>query len=111
MPKTRLAAAHVVADAFLPIEADAQALAANAHRCVATMIEQRSRARLPANAGAKALALASEGANHLVAAVNAFAYAHEDLHALGVKVGVEVTFGTESPEEGNLVELSAFRTA
>lgn len=98
MPKTRREAAKAVADAFLPLEMTVQNSAANAARCVATLIEQRLRARLPLNYGAEAIALTSQGAQHLVLAANAFANAHAHLHELGEKLHVEELFGPQSPE-------------
>lgn len=105
MPKTRTAAAQSVADAFLPLEKQVQEIAAGTSRCIATMIEQRSRAMLPPTAGARALQLTAEAAQHLVLAANAFANAHADLHQLGDALGLqEVGYDQLSPpNEGELM--------
>jgi hypothetical protein len=108
MPKTRREVARTVADTFLPLEATIQSTAADAARCVATLIEQRMLARLPLTYGAEAIALTSEGAQHLVLAANAFANAHSYLHALGEKLELEEFFGPESPpNEGGMLKEAA----
>ena len=53
--KTRTDAGRTVASAFLPVEQAAQSNAADAAKCLATLIEQRTRAQLPANYGADVL--------------------------------------------------------
>jgi hypothetical protein len=108
MPKTRREAAKAVADAFLPLEMTVQNTAADAARCVATLIEQRMIARLPLTYGAEAIALTSEAAQHLVLAANAFANAHSHLHALGDKLGgFEEMYGPESPPEEGMLPAAA----
>jgi hypothetical protein len=104
MPKTRNDAARTVADAFLPLEKQVQLIAAGTSRCIAMMIEERTRAMLPPTAGAKALALTVEAAQHLVLACNAFANAHADLHQLGKALRVSETGWDEEspPNEGAL---------
>lgn len=83
MPKTRNDVVKVVADTFLPLELAVQNTAADAARCVATLIEQRLRAKLPPTAGAEAIALTSEAAQHLVRAAAAVANAHAYLAEIG----------------------------
>jgi hypothetical protein len=108
MPKTRREVAQTVADTFLPLEMTVQNTAADAARCVATLIEQRMIARLPLTYGAEAIAFTSEAAQHLVLAANAFANAHSYLHALSDKIGIERAYGPESPpEETGVLQTAA----
>lgn len=104
MPKTRSDAARTVAETFLPLEKQVQLIAAGTSRCIATMIEERTRAMLPPTAGARALALTVEAAQHLVLAANAFANAHADLHQLGEALGIVTGYEGETspPNEGAL---------
>lgn len=105
MPKTRCDAARTVAETFLPLEKQVQLIAAGTSRCIATMIEERTRAMLPPTAGARALALTVEAAQHLVLAANAFANAHADLHQLRDALGlheVSIDESTSPPNEGAL---------
>ncbi len=95
MPKTRNEVAKAVADAFLPLELTVQTTAADAARCVATMIEQRLKARLPATAGAEAIALTTEAAQHLVLAANAMATAHSYLREIGQRLDMTEAYGPE----------------
>lgn len=93
---TRRAAADAVKIAFLPVEKAAQLNAAAAGQCIATMIEQRFRARLPANVGADALAFVAKGVELQVAAANAFADAHKAMAGLPSDLGFSEFF--QGPE-------------
>lgn len=63
---------QAVGEALLPVETAAHELAAAASRALATMVEERHRANLPADFGSDALASCAAGAEHLVAAANCF---------------------------------------
>jgi len=103
MPKTRTQAAQAVAQTFLPVERAAIALAADAHRAVAVMMEERSRARIGKTEGSAAIERVSQGAHLLVTAANAFLEAHADLRDLGERYQLETMFGPESASAGTVV--------
>jgi hypothetical protein len=84
MRKNRIIDRSVLAvgEALLPVERTANDAAAEAHRMVATMHDERARAHLggvPADFGADAIALASKGADHLTIAANCFNGSHKVL--------------------------------
>lgn len=106
MPRTRSQAAQIVADAFLPVERTAISLAADAHRAVATMVEQRARAHVGKTDGSLAIERASQGALHLVTAANAFLEAHADLRDLGIRYNQTTSFGPESAELGTVINIA-----
>jgi len=103
MPKTRTQAAQTVAKTFLPVERAAIALAADAHRAVAVMMEERARARIGKTEGSLAIERASHGAHLLVTAANALLEAHVDLRDLGERYHLEAMFGPESASAGTVV--------
>lgn len=82
-----------VGEALLPVEAATHALAAEASRAIAVMIEERHRASLPANFGSDALSECAKGVGHLVAAANSFGGAHKILADLLSDLG----YGPECP--------------
>lgn len=94
MPKTRNTAATAVAQAFLPLERNADETAAFAYRFVALLMEQRAAAKLPPLAGNDAIELVRAGAAHAAMARESFMKAHTALASLMVEVGVDpVAFG------------------
>jgi hypothetical protein len=87
---------NTVGAALLPVEDAAQEAAAQAHRAVATMIDERvkaHRAGAAADFGADAIALASRGADHLTLAANCFGQSHQALATLLSDLG----FGPQCP--------------
>ncbi|WP_166745734.1 hypothetical protein [Sphingomonas naasensis] len=85
-----------VGTALLPVEDAAQLAAAQAHRAVALMIDERANAHkagAAADFGADAIALASRGADHLTLAANCFGQSHQALAGLLDDLG----FGPQCP--------------
>lgn len=105
MPKTRTQIAQTIAETFLPVERGAITLAADAHRAVAVLIEERSRARVEKTEGSIAIERASQGAYYLVTAANAFLEAHADLRDLGLRYNLQTMFGPESASASTVVPL------
>lgn len=96
---------QAVGKALLPIEESAQHAAAEAHRTVATMIEQRQsahKAGAGADFGSDAIALASRGADHLTIAANCFGQSHQVLAGLLGDLG----YGPQCPV-GNVLAVDA----
>lgn len=109
--KTRTEAGFAVADAFLPVEHMAQTAAADGAKCLAVMIEQRMRARLPADVGAEVLTLVAEAVQHQVAAANAFAGAHKRLAELRDDLGLTIYgYGTDC-EAAEVTHLTVVHAA
>ena len=109
--RTRTEACAAVADAFLPVEHMAQAVAADAAKCLAVIIEQRIRAQLPADLCAEALTLVAEAVQHQVAAANAFAGAHRKLAEIRDRLGVDLTAYGPDCEAVNGVKLTVVTAA
>jgi hypothetical protein len=107
MPKTRIEAAQAVAHAFLPAENAAQQTAAHGARCIATIIEQRTKAQLSPSTGAEALALIATATEQAVAAANNFASAHQLLAALSDDLGLPMTFGPDCEPNAGLYSVAA----
>ena len=105
MPKTRTQAAQNIVSSFLPVERQTILLAAQAHRAVATMIEERQTMRIGKREGAVAVERASQGAHHLVSAVNAFLAAHDEMRDVGLQYNLETMFGPESAGMRSVVPL------
>lgn len=87
---------NAVGAALLPVEDTAQTAAAEAHRAVATMIEERHKAHkagTPADFGAEAIEHASRGADHLTLAANCFGQSHQALATILADLG----FGPQCP--------------
>lgn len=87
---------QAVGQALLPVEEAAQIAAADAHRTVATMIEQRQaahRAGTAADFGTEAIEQASRGADHLTAAASCFVRSHQ---ALATILG-DLGYGPQCP--------------
>jgi len=96
---------QTVGKALLPIEDAAHLVAAEAHRTVATMIEERQkahRAGAGADFGSDSIALASKGADHLTIAANCFGESHQALAGLLDDLG----YGPQCPV-GKLVAVDA----
>lgn len=102
MPKTRIDAAKAVAAAFLPTEKAAQDTATLGAVCIATIIEQRTKAQLPPSTGANALGLIAEGTLQAIAAANSFASAHALLAALPDELGLPYNFGPDCEPNSRL---------
>ena len=113
MPKTRTQAVDNVKSAFLPAERSAESAAAQGARCIAVIIEERARAKLPFDTAAEALdqivlatTMALESRKHFIAA-------HRLLADLPARIGVEVAYGPDDcpPNTGELpaVEPRALR--
>jgi len=107
MPKTRIEAAHAVAQAFFPAEQAAQNSAAQGARCITTIIEQRIKAQLPPQTGAEALALIATATSQAVAAANSFADAHKLLAGLSEDLGIPLTFGPDCEPNAKLRAVAA----
>lgn len=74
-----------VGQALLPLEDTTNKTAAEAHRAVATMLDERRkahRAGLDADFGSDAIAMASKGADHLTLAANCFGTSHSQLFGI-----------------------------
>lgn len=96
---------QTVGKALLPVEDAAHVAAAEAHRTVATMIEERQKAHKAgagADFGAESIALASKGADHLTLAANCFGQSHQALAGLLDDLG----YGPQCPV-GNLAAVEA----
>ena len=112
--RTRTDAGTTVAGAFLPVEEMAQMAAADGAKCLAVMIEQRIRAKLPADVGGDVLVLVAEAVQHQVAAANAFADAHRRLAEIRDDLGLTIRgYGSECDTEptGDAGHLSIVRAA
>ncbi|WP_294235183.1 hypothetical protein [uncultured Sphingomonas sp.] len=97
MLKERRLAVENVKAAFLPVERSAETTAALGARCVATMIEERSKANLPIATGAAAMGLVSEALQLSLAARAKFIEAHQLLGSLPSEIGVHSYGGDECP--------------
>ena len=98
--------AVAVAETLLPIEESTHDIAAQALRAAADLLEHRQRAHrsgLDADIGSEAIALASRGADHLVAAANCFGQAHKEF----AQVSTELGFGARCPIASQLREVDA----
>lgn len=84
----RRSLAQTVADAFLPLEQIADQTAVVAHRCVATLLEQRAAAGLSVTAGEEAIAAIQEGCRHSYAAQASFRRAHQMFPDLMIQHGI-----------------------
>ncbi|MDT8760521.1 hypothetical protein MZO42_17610 [Sphingomonas psychrotolerans] len=91
-----LPSVNTVGAALLPLEDAAHGAAAQAHRAVATMIDERTKAHkagAAADFGAEAIAMASRGADYLTLAANCFGQSHQALASLLGDLG----FGPQCP--------------
>lgn len=98
----RRSLAQTIADAFLPLEHVADRTAVEAHRCVATLLEQRASADLSVNAGEDAIAAIQEGCRHSYAAQASFRRAHAMFPDLMLQHGItgyapECTLADQAP--------------
>jgi len=87
---------QAVGNALLPIEGTANEAAAQAHRAVAIMLDERVKAHAAGTAadfGAEAIAHASRGADHLTLAANCFGQSHQALATILADLG----FGPQCP--------------
>ena len=111
MPKTRIAAAKQVADAFLPTERSAIEAAQRAAECISTMIVERDRARLHPKTGNKVLHHMAHGLTNALAAADAFAEAHEELAKLPGELGLETAVGPDCEPNSPRVAVPALSAA
>lgn len=88
MPKTRNQVAAAIAEAFIPLERSADETAAQAYRCVATLMEQRAVAHVAPLTGNEVIELMRQGAEHAARARECFLKAHPLLAVLGEQNGV-----------------------
>ncbi|WP_380784820.1 hypothetical protein [Sphingomonas sp. R86521] len=95
MPKTRDSAVNNVKSVFLPAEKSAESAAAHGARCIAVMIEERARARLPLDLGADALDHVVKGTNLAIEARRHFLTAHALLATLPGEIGATVAYGPD----------------
>lgn len=104
MPKTRTEAVLNVKSAFLPAERSAESAAAQGARCIAVIIEERKRARLPFDTAAEALDQIVMATNMALESRKHFIAAHRLLAALPAAMGVEVAYGPDEcpPNSGEL---------
>jgi hypothetical protein len=110
--RTRTEAGTAVASAFLSVEEMAQVVAADSAKCLAVMIEQRIRAKLPADVGGDVLVLVAEAVQHQVAAANAFADAHKRLAEIRDDLGLTIRgFDGDCDSTPPAGHLSVVRTA
>lgn len=94
MGKIRSDVAAEVRDAFRAAEAAAEHSAAAIARCVAVIIEARSKAKLPPIAGADAIALIAKGSQSSLEARQHMLAAHPLLTELGRELKV-ISFGPD----------------
>lgn len=103
MPRTRGSAMSNVKNAFLPAENSAESAAALGARCIAVLIEERARARLPLDVGAEALAAVVEATNYALQARERFLSAHSMLAKIAVDLGAPMSYGVdECPNSASL---------
>lgn len=94
MAKIRSDVAAEVRDAFRAAETAAEQSAAAIARCVAVLIEARTKAKLPPIAGAEAIALVAKGSQSSLEARQHMLLAHPLLAELGRELKV-LSFGPD----------------
>lgn len=105
MLNERRRAADLVAAEFLKAEAAADHAALLAASCMTTMIDQRSKAKLPVGTGLEALRLVSDAAGDLVRARHRLVEAHLALVEARDAIGLR-TFGYGDQSECPEVEFT-----
>lgn len=95
MSKTRTDAAEKVKSSFLPAERSAESAAVHGARCIAVMLEERTRARLPLDAGQEALEHVVRATNLALEAHRHFSDAHRLLATLSEQIGVTTAYGPD----------------
>ena len=94
MLKERRAAVEAVAASFLCVEAAAQQAAIGGAQCITVMIEERSKANLPADVAAEEMEMLAEGVLMSVRAYAQMTRLHARMRLLPKKIGVHA-YGTE----------------
>lgn len=94
--RVRQSLAQTVAAAFLPLEQVADDTAIAAHKCVATLLEQRIAAGLDVTAGEDAIAAIHDGCRHAYAAQASFRRAHRMFPDLMTELGI-TNYAPECP--------------
>lgn len=104
--RARQSVGHIIAEVFLPLERAADQTAIAAHRCVATLLEQRIVAAFGVTAGQAAIDAIEEGRGHAYAAQASFRRAHEMFPDLMTELGI-TDYAPECPlsEKGEPVRL------
>ncbi|EZP49958.1 hypothetical protein [Sphingomonas sp. RIT328] len=108
MLNDRLAAAHSVRDAYLPLKRDTDLLAQRASECILEMQRARADAGLPLGTGAAPIADIARGAALLYEAQRCFAEAHPKLAALIGEAGLGRFYGygdDECPPDAKFAAL------
>lgn len=98
MPRTRNQAAAAIAESFLPLERSADQTAAQAYRCVATIMEQRTKAKVSPLTGNEAIELLRQGADHAARARECFMKVHAELAELSQRNGLSPSAFGDSDE-------------
>lgn len=106
MPRLRTQIATEVNNAFLAAEQAAEASAAAIARCLAVLIEARSRAQLPPITGAQVMDLLAESATNSLHARKTIIAAHPLLEQLGRDLGV-ISYGPDEKPVPNLPSVRA----
>lgn len=106
MPRLRTQVATEVNDAFLAAEQAAEASAAAIARCLAVLIEARSRAQLPPVTGADVMELLAESAKNSLHARKTIIAAHPLLEQIGRDLGV-ISYGPDEKPVPNLPSIAA----
>lgn len=97
MLKERRLAADLVASDFLKVEAATDHAALLAASCMATMLDQRTKAKLPVGTGLEALRLISDAATDLVRARQRLVEAHAALSQTRDDIGLAAfAYGDQS---------------
>jgi len=99
MVNARRALAANVTATFLPLELSADETAAQALRCVATLIEVRRNAGLAVTAGEDVLATIHEGCKLAFEAQALFRRAHAQMLPLAGELGIETAVAPTCPGE------------
>ena len=108
MPKTRLATAIEVRNAFRTAEEAVEVAAAAVAKCIAVLVEARRTAKLPPLAGAQAIELVGKGSQSALAARQNLLDAHPLLLELGQELKV-VGFGVDGGCVPNSASLDSDR--
>lgn len=93
MAGTRKRMADRLAEAFMPLERDADRVAADASRCVAIAMEAAAAARLAPTRSNEAIGTMLKAAAAAAEARRLVREAHAELAALRDEVGVEIAYG------------------